>query len=70
MTLAMHKGNDDSYVMLTTKGERLDAYWCSDYDGAGTYFVTVDADAIYEELAELATWVNNVVNEEFLIEID
>ena len=70
MTLTMWRGNDDSYVMVGCKDERLYKYPYANYDGYKNYWVNIDADAMYSELSELAEWVNTKLGEDFLLEID
>lgn len=70
MTLTMHEGNDNSYVMLCTKDERIYKYPYANYDGYRTYWVSIDTKDFYNEIVDLASFVNNTLGEEFSIEID
>ena len=62
MIITIYKGYDDTYVLLGSKDERFHQAW------GGVFRVPVSA--IYTDLAQIATWCNNVIGEECLFEVD
>lgn len=70
MTLTIHRGNDNSYLMVSSKDERLYRYGYANYDGHRLYWVNIDASDAYSELSDLSSFVINTLGEECLFEMD
>lgn len=62
MTITIYQGYDNSYIMVGSKDERFAATWGN--------VVKVPNNQIYNELSNIAAWVNNDLGEECLFEID
>lgn len=62
MIITIHKGTDNSHILLGSKDTRFHDIWGN--------VVRVSNDLIYTNLSELSSWVKNALNEECLFEID
>lgn len=62
MTITIYEGYDSSYILLGSKDERFQKEWGQ--------AVRVPVGLIYRNLAEIAAWVNNELEEECLFEVD
>lgn len=62
MTITIHEGYDNTYVILTSKHEEFKKLYGDK--------VNVRTGMIYYELQAIARWCNNIVGEECLFEID
>ena len=62
MTVTIYEGYDKSYIMLGSKDERFAKAWGSVYK--------VPVSNLYKDLESIASWANNELGEEFLLEVD
>lgn len=62
MTLTVFEGYDNSYVLVASKDERFTKAWGK--------FIRVPSSQVYRQLADIASWVNNSLDEDCLFEID
>lgn len=62
MVIAISEGLNKAYIVLNSKDRRFRQKYDVDYK--------VDALSVYKELASIASWVNNDLNEECLFEMD
>lgn len=62
MIITIYKGNDTHHILLGSKDQRFHALWGN--------VVQVPNSLVYQNLSEIASWVNNELNEECLFEID
>ena len=61
MVITIYEGYDKSYVMLGSKDERFRKEWGE--------VVKIPSTMFYRNLSEIASWVNNELDEECLFEV-
>ena len=61
MTVTIYEGYDKSYIMLGSKDKRFVKEWGSVYK--------IPVSNIYKDLVQIASWANNELDEEFLLEV-
>ncbi len=62
MIITIYKGNDMSHILLGSKDSRFQALWGN--------VLQIANSSVYQNLSDIATWVNNELHEECLFEID
>ena len=62
MTITIYEGIDNSYVILKSKDERFTSHY-------GTNF-KVHVCQLFKTMEEMATYINNKLNEECLFEVE
>ena len=62
MTVTMHEGPTKDSIYIGSTDPRFRETWGS--------VVKVPATAVYTDLSNMASWANNKLGEEFLVEID
>ncbi len=62
MVVTIYEGYDKTYVMLGSKDERFAKAWGSVYK--------LPVSNLYKDLQAVASWANNELGEELLLEVD
>ena len=62
MIVTIYEGYDKGYILLGSKDERFHRAYGS--------VVRVSTSNLYIALSEIASWCNNEIGEEFLLEVD